>query len=58
MKEKIQQDEKIFPEKSIILAVWVTVTFSITVKRRGRADCGAGKTFLEFPAGGDQRKKQ
>jgi hypothetical protein len=29
----------------------------ITVKRRGRADCGAGKTFLEFSAGGDQREK-
>jgi hypothetical protein len=32
--------------------------FLITVKRRVRAGCGAGKTFLEFPAGGDQRKKQ
>jgi hypothetical protein len=30
----------------------------ITAKKRGRAGCGAGKTFLEFPAGGDQRKKQ
>jgi hypothetical protein len=30
----------------------------IIAKRRGRAGCGAGKTFLEFPAGGDQREKQ
>jgi hypothetical protein len=32
--------------------------FLITVKKRGRAGCGAGKTFLEFPAGGDHGKKQ